>query len=243
MVHITRFEAPWFLKAPKKAYKWIIRASAGPHKLSESIPLAILLKYYLKVAETTREAKRIIFDGKVSVDGRVRRDYKYPVGLMDVVEIPSADIRVRVVPNNVRFLDVVNITKEDARYKFVRILNKTTQKSGSMQLNLEDGRNILIPKDKVNDYNFMTLDTLKIELPTQNIVKSYSVKEGNYAIITGGKNVGTIGKIKNIQWAKYKKRVYSIITLEVNNTTYETNLLNVMALGESELDPNVGVKL
>ena len=137
----------------------------------------------------------------------------------------------------------VKISKEDAKYKFVRIVNKTTNKNGNIQLNLEDGRNILIPKDKVNDYNFTTLDTLKIELPTQNIVKSYSVKEGNYAIITGGKNVGTIGKIKNIQWAKYKKRVYSIVTLEVNSTTYETNLLNVMALGESELDPNVGVKL
>lgn len=243
MAHITRFEAPWFLKVPKKEYKWIVRASPGPHKLSESIPLAILLKYYLKIAETTREAKRVIFDGKVLVDGRVRRDYKYPVGLMDVVEIPSADIRVRVVPNNTRFLDIVNISKEDARYKFVRILNKTTQKGGHIQLNLEDGRNILIPKDKLKDYNFSTLDTLKIEIPSQKIIKSYSIKEGNYAIITGGKNVGIVGKIKSIQWAKYKRRVYSIVTLESNNATYQTNLINVMALGENELDPNVGVKL
>lgn len=243
MKHITRFEAPWFLKAPKKEYKWIIRASAGPHKLSESIPLAILLKYYLKIAETTREAKRVIFDGKVLVDGRVRRDYKYPVGLMDVVEIPSADIRVRLIPNNLRFLDIVNISKEDSRYKFVRILNKTTQKGGDIQLNLEDGRNVLIPKDKLKDYNLSTLDTLKIEIPSQNIIKSYSIKEGNYAIITGGKNVGIVGKIKSIQWAKYKRRVYSIVTLESTNATYQTNLINVMALGENELDPNVGVKL
>jgi len=102
---------------------------------------------------------------------------------------------------------------------------------------------VLIPKDKLKDYNLSTLDTLKIEIPSQNIIKSYSIKEGNYAIITGGKNVGIVGKIKSIQWAKYKRRVYSIVTLESSNATYQTNLINVMVLGENELDPNVGVKL
>ncbi|MEJ2776612.1 30S ribosomal protein S4e [Sulfolobus sp. SCGC AB-777_L09] len=243
MAHITRFEAPWFLKTSKKEYKWVVRANPGPHKLQESIPLAILLKHYLNIAETTREAKRIIFDGKVLVDGRVRKDYKYPVGLMDIVEIPSADIYLRIIPDNTRFLVPIKISKEDAKYKFVRIINKTIVKNGNLQLNLEDGRNILIPKEKISEYNYPTLTTLKIEIPDQNIVNKYDIKEGNYAIVVRGKNVGLMGKIKAIQWAKYKRRKYTIVTLEgKDSSTFQTNLINVMAIGESDIDPNLGVK-
>ncbi|BFH73476.1 30S ribosomal protein S4e [Sulfurisphaera javensis] len=243
MAHITRFEAPWFLNLSKKEYKWTIRANAGPHKLSESIPLALLLKHYLNVAETTREAKRLIFDGKITVDGRVRKDYKYPVGLMDVVAIPSSDLYFRIVPDNVKYLFPVKISKEDAKYKFVRIINKTTNKNGNLQLNLEDGRNILIPKEKIPEMNYPTLTTLKIETPSQSIVKTYEIKEGKYAIVIGGRNVGLHGIIKSIQYANYKKRKYSIVAIEQKNgEIVETNLQNVMAIGENEIDPNVGVK-
>ena len=243
MAHITRFEAPWFLEISKKEYKWTIRANPGPHKLSESIPLALLLKHYMKVVDTTREAKRLIFDGKIMVDGKVRKDYKYPVGLMDVVSIPSADLYYRVIPDNTRYLSLAKITKEDAKYKFVRIINKTTNKHGNLQLNLEDGRNILVPKEKINEMNFHTLTTLKIELPSQNIITSYEIKEGKYAIIIGGRNVGLHGIIKSIQYANYKKAKYSIVTIEQKNgEVVQTNLQNVMAIGDTEVDPNIGVR-
>ncbi|MBP1357437.1 MAG: 30S ribosomal protein S4e [Sulfolobus sp.] len=243
MAHITRFEAPWFLEISKKEYKWTVRAVPGPHKLSESIPLALVLKHYIEVVETTREAKRLIFDGKVMVDGRIRRDYKYPVGLMDVVSIPSADLYFRAIPDNTRYLKLIKITKEDAKYKFVRILNKTTNKHGNLQLNLEDGRNILIPKEKINEMKFTTLSTLKIEVPSQNIATAYEIKDGKYGIIVGGRNVGLHGIIKSIQYATYKKAKYSVVTIEQKNgEIIQTNLKNVMAIGENEIDPNVGVK-
>jgi len=243
VAHITRFEAPWFLEVNKKEYKWAVRSNAGPHKLSESVPLALLLKHYMKVADTTREAKRLIFDGKVLVDGKIRKDYKYPVGLMDVISIPSADLFFRVVPDNTKYLSLAKITKEDAKYKFVRITNKTTNKHGNLQLNLEDGRNILIPKEKINEMKFPTLSTLKIELPSQNIIASYEIKEGKYAIIVGGRNVGLHGIIKSIQYANYKKAKYSIVTIEQKNgEIVQTNLQNVMVIGDTEPDPNIGVR-
>lgn len=243
MAHITRFEAPWFLNLSKKAYKWTIRASAGPHKISEGIPLALALKHYLNFAETTREAKRLIFEGKILVDGKVRKDYKYPVGLMDVISIPSADLYFRLVPDNVKYLYPVKISKEDSKYKFVRIINKTTNKKGNLQLNLEDGRNILILKDKLSEINYPTLTTLKIEIPSQNIVATYEIKEGKYGLIIGGRNVGLHGVIKSIQYANYKKRKYSIVTIEQKSgEVVQTNLQNVMAVGENEIDPNIGVR-
>ncbi|MCH4814916.1 MAG: 30S ribosomal protein S4e [Saccharolobus sp.] len=238
MAHITRFETPWFLVISKKQYKWTVRPNAGPHPIGKSIPLAVVIRDYLKLAGTVREAKHIIFNGKVLVDGKVRKDYKYPVGLMDIVSIPSADLYFRVLPDNVRFMRLSKISADEAHYKYVRIMNKTTIKGGGIQLNLEDGRNILVDKETAK--NFKTLMTLKIELPSQNIVDSFTISEGSYAIFVGGKNVGIHGVVKNINLSKFKSRKYSVITLESKGgNTYQTNLMNVMSIGREKPDMRV----
>lgn len=233
MAHITRFEAPWFLRISKKEYKWTVRASPGPHSLLKAIPLLILVRDYLNVASTSKEAKRMIFDGKVLVDGKIRRDYKYPVGLMDVISIPSADIYLRLIPDNVRFLKPINIAKEDAKFKYARILNKTTISGGNLQLNLEDGRNILISKEKIKEFNPPTLSTLKITVPEQEIVDLFEIKEGVYAVIIGGKNAGMHGVITKIQLSEYKRRRYSIVSIQdKDGKIYQTNLENIIAIGK-----------
>lgn len=235
MAHITRFEAPWYLRISKKEYKWTVRASPGPHPIDKSIPLLVLIRDYLNIASTAREAKRIIFDGKVMVDGRVRKDYKYPVGLMDVVSIPSADIYIRIIPDNVRYLKPVEISKEESGFKYARVLNKTTIKDGNIQLNLEDGRNILINKEKLKEFNPPTLTTLKISIPDQQVLDSFDIKEGAYAIIIGGKNVGMHGVITKIQLSAYKKRKYSIVTIQdKEGKIYQTNLENIFAIGHDK---------
>ena len=235
MAHLKRFEAPWFLALSKKEYKWVVRPSPGPHPISKSIPLAILVRDYLKIAETLKEAKRIIFEGKIFVDGKVRRDYKYPIGLMDIVSIPSSDLYFRIIPDNVRFLRLSKITKDEAKYKYVRVLNKTTLKKGIIQLNLEDGRNIIVYKDVSKKYK--TLDTLKIELPSQNIIDSYEISEGSYVIFIGGKNVGMHGIVKSIVKSSFKSRKYTMVTIQgKDGNTYQTNLINVMSIGRDKPD-------
>jgi small subunit ribosomal protein S4e len=63
-----------------------------------------------------------------------------------------------------------------------------------MQLNLHDGRNILSPKKK-----YKTGDVLKIEIPSQKILDSYSLEKGNVAVIIGGNHSGQIATIENYQ--------------------------------------------
>lgn len=231
MPHITRKEAPWFLKISKKEYKWTVRPSPGPHSLSKSIPLAIILRDYLNFALTLKEAKRVISEGKVLVDGVVRRDYKFPVGLMDVISIPEVGLYYRMVPNRARYIVPIPITEDQAKFKLVRIMNKTAVKGGNIQLNLEDGRNILVAKE--DSVKYLTLATLKIEVPSQKILASYPLVENTYGIIIGGKNVGAHGKVIKIKKAVYKVRKYSIVTIQRDNEVYETNLENVMVIGES----------
>lgn len=69
------------IKAPKP--------SAGPHKTRESIPLSLIVRNKLRLALNTRETKMVINakEGNIAIDGKVRKNLKYPVGVMDVISL------------------------------------------------------------------------------------------------------------------------------------------------------------
>ena len=65
------------------------KPSSGPHKTRECLPLILLLRNRLKYALTGKEVTSILMQRLVEVDGKVRTDKTYPVGFMDVVDIPK----------------------------------------------------------------------------------------------------------------------------------------------------------
>jgi len=75
------------------------RPNTGPHKLRECIPMAVLLKNRLKYALSGQEVKKICYDkeNNIKVDGKVRRDHKYPLGMMDVVEVVKTGEHFRML--------------------------------------------------------------------------------------------------------------------------------------------------
>ena len=93
------------------------------------------------LADTAREAKMIINQGEILVDGTVRKDYKFPVGFMDVIQIPKTGKTYRVLPDEKGRLVLHPISEENQNFKLCRIQNKTTIRGGRQQLNLHDGRN------------------------------------------------------------------------------------------------------
>ncbi|MEM1541479.1 MAG: 30S ribosomal protein S4e [Ignisphaera sp.] len=233
--HLKSLTAPTFWPILRKEYVWVIKPNPGPHPLNRCIPLLILIRDVLKIAENAREAKRVIFDGNVYVDGIVRRDYKFPVGLMDIVKISKADKSIRIVPYPVKYLWYVNIPEEEARLKLVRIENKTLVKDGNIQLNLHDGRNIVIKRFQSEPINYKTYDTLLIEIPSQTIIKHIPLEVNKLAIVIDGRNVGRIGKIININERTGMKRKHALITLEdLSGHRFQTILDYVMVIGEEK---------
>ncbi len=192
---------------------WVVRSSPGPHPLAKSLPLALLVRDVLRYAKTLREARYVIGKGLIKVDGKVRRDYKYPVGLMDVVEIVPTNEVYRMVPHPTKFLWPVPISQEEARYKLCRIENKTMVKGGQIQLNLHDGRNIQLPYEEGSKYD--TLDSVLIDIAENKIVDYVKLELGSLGLIVDGKNVGYYGKITEIvQTYRKRESTVKIITNE-----------------------------
>ena len=198
--HLKRLASPRSWSIPRKSRTWVVKPSPGPHALERAIPLQLAVKDFFKLANNSREARRIIGMGEILIDGKVVRNYKFPVGLMDVVAIPKLNIHFRLLLNSRGKLDFIKISKEEAKWKLVRIENKTTVKDGKTQLNFHDGKNIVL---KTNKYK--TNDVLKIALPSQKIQTCYPFESGNIAILIGGHHVGEFATIDRYEKIKSPK--------------------------------------
>jgi small subunit ribosomal protein S4e len=229
--------APRFWPIRRKEIVWVVKPSPGPHSLENCLPLALVLRNILGLADTRREAKTIVSQGKVYVDGKVRLKDDYPVGLMDVISLTEVDKFFRVLPSG-KGLIINPVDKEEAKFKLCRIENKKVVGNGHVQLNLHDGSNLLVkvadPKNPQEDV-YKTLDTLKISLPEKQVLEHLKMKENDFAIITGGKNIGKYGKIVEIEKAEGKERRNALVTIDdEKGNRYQTILNFAFAIGETK---------
>ena len=207
--HLKRHMSPAFWPIHRKEAAWAVRTGPGPHGAKVSTPLLVLIRDTLKYAQTAKEARMLIKEGKVVVDGKIRRSEKYPAGLMDVVWLPKANETYRVMPKHGGRFILHPINREEAEYKLCRIIGKKTTDGGNTQLNLHDSRNIQL-EDGGSQYSVN--DILKIKLPEQEILEKIDFKPGVKAIITGGRSQGTSGILIGLGSEPGKKRTATVRT-------------------------------
>ena len=189
--HLKRYKAPKSWPIHPKEDTWTVKPSAGSHSINSSIPLTLVIRDVLKLADNSREAKRIINSGNVLVDGRVVKDYKFPVGFMDVIEIPKTGESYRVLLDRKGRLQLDLI--DDSSAKLSKIVNKSTIKGGKTQLNLHDGKNVIIDEDA-----YSVGDVISLKVPEQEIAEVYPLQEGATVLVTGGKHTGELGTVSEI---------------------------------------------
>ena len=189
--HLKRYKAPKSWPIHPKEDTWTVKPAPGSHSINDSIPLTLVIRDVLKLADNSREAKRIINSGNILVDGRVIKDYKFPVGFMDIISIPKTGESYRVLLDRKGRLQFDLI--EDGSAKLSKIVNKSTIKGGKTQLNLHDGKNIIIEEDV-----YSVGDVINLKVPEQEIINNYPLKEGAIVLVTGGKHTGELGTISEI---------------------------------------------
>jgi len=192
--HIKRMAAPNSWAIPRKTSYWVTKPSPGPHGTRESMPLLAVVRDMLKLCDNAREARFIIGSRGVSVDGKVVTNYKYPVGLMDVVTILKTKQNYRMLVDYKSQLKLVAIDDSEKGWKLARIDGKKVIKKGKVQLNLHDGRCMILAKDQ-----YKTGDVLKIDVPSQKLVKNFKLEKGSMALLIGGSHPGSLQTIEDYQ--------------------------------------------
>ena len=183
--HMKRLAAPrsWPLK--RKVNIFITKQNAGAHSLEDSMAAVVVLRDMIEACDTAREAKRIIGNREMFVNGKAVKDPKAPVGFMDAVSIPKMDLYYRVFLTDKGKLTLVPISKDEAAWGIYKIMDKTVVKGGKFQLNLSGGRNIVLDK---NDYK--TGDVLKVAVPSQEILEAYPLDKDAAVLVASGQHAG-----------------------------------------------------
>ena len=191
--HLKRYAAPRSWAIPRKTHVWAVRPHPGPHPKEKSIPLMVALRDILHIGETASEVRKVLAMREVFVDGKIRTDPKHPIGVMDTISIPKIKSHYRVMLNPRGKITLKMVQEPESKWKLARIMDKTIIKGGKVQLNMHDGRNILVEKD-----GFKTGDVLKLSLPDQKVLERFPMQAESLAILTGGAHIGTICRIRKI---------------------------------------------
>ena len=210
--HLKRLAAPKTWNVKRKGLKFITKPAPGPHSLESGMPLNVLLKEVLGYANTTKESKKILKTNEIKIDGKSRKDFRFPIGIFDTLEIAttgtSAGESFRVVLNKKGKIDLIKIKKDEAALKPCKIIGKTMVggKTGrKLQLNLFDGKNILVESNSSqrglwneSDKTYKAGDTILVSLPELKIVKHLKLAKRAAIFLTGGKHIGEIGVIDDL---------------------------------------------
>lgn len=229
--HQKRLSAPTTWPIHRKGTVWVPKILPGAHSKKFGMPLLIFLREMIGVAQTRKEARYIISNNKIFVDGKVRRKDKLPVGHMDIVELKGTDYRYRIQMHTSHKLVAKPITEEEATYKICQVIGKRNLRGSITQVSLHDGRNILLEKDDERAGQIKVQHSLKISIPSQEIEEIYTLEEGKRVMVTEGRHQGKIGSVVEITKRFGPKASEVIIKDEKDEEEFRTALDYVFVIG------------
>jgi len=188
--HMKRLTMPRSWPLPRKSSVWIQKPNPCGHPLDLCMPMGVILRDVLGVAQNRREAKKILHSKLVKVDGAIETDIGRGVGLMDVLTV--GDVSYKCVLDTNGKLRYRTIPAKEASTKICRVMGKTTIKGAKTQVHLHDGRNLLFNENP----EYKTGDSLVISLPDQEVKSYHKFEEGSIAYLTGGNHIGELATVR-----------------------------------------------
>ena len=240
---MKRVAAPkaWYLG--KLGGVYATRPSPGPHKKRECIPLRVLLQHRLQYALNNQDSMKICKqkEGLIKIDGRIRRDHRFPVGQMDVVTIEKTneffrmllDVKGRFVPHK--------IDAKEASFKLCRVVKKYIGKNKIPYVTTHDGRTFRFPHPDISKN-----DTLKVNLTNGEISSVIKYVNGATVYLTGGNNIGRIGILQSVE--KHPGSFDIGHVKDSNGNSFATRVENIFIIGDGKspaisLPKGEGIKL
>ncbi len=191
MSYLKRQKVPRNWPIKRKGTTYVVRPNFN---IGKGIPILIILRDILKVAQNRKDVKRIIHANQILLNNKSVKDEKNNVLLFDTLSIVPTNKFYKMDLSKKGKFKVKEINVNEAGKKIAKIINKKVIKGKKVQLNLSDGRNFL------SDLKCNVKDSLLINLLENKIESVIPLKEKVKTIILEGKHsgeTGVINKIKN----------------------------------------------
>jgi len=239
--HMKRMAAPSHWMLDKLSGVWAPKPSAGPHKQRECLPLIVLLRNRLKYALNYTEAKSILIQRLIKVDGKIKTEHTYPAGFQDIISIEKTKENFRLLYDTKGRFVVHKVSPAEATYKLCRVKEVKKGQKGVSHCVTHDGRTVRFPSPEIKAF-----DTIRLNLATGKIEDFAKFEQGNVCMIMGGNNIGRVGVITH---RERHPGSYEIVHLKDEaDHSFATRLQNVMVIGKENkpwisLPKGKGIKL
>jgi small subunit ribosomal protein S4e len=210
--YIKRLYAPKYFAIHKKEHKYVVRQDPGRHTMKKSVALSIIINK-LNLAATRFEADKIIKGGLVSVNGKIIKEPKYPVGLNDIVTAGKESHMIGISDRG-----HILIAKKE-KSQIYKIIGKYKSKENKIMIQLHDGR-IMNATTAANINDSAVISNEKIS-------KVLKLDSGSKCEIIDGVHVGMMGTIKEINKGNMHKEK-SVIVEPASGEKFETLVRNII---------------
>jgi len=237
------FPSPMTKMLSKLGGKYTARPSTGPHKLRECLPLTVLLKNRLKYALTGKDVFAIVKDkeGMVKVDNKIRRDPRYPLGVMDVVSLEKTGEHFRILYDVKGRYQAHKIDAKEATFKLCKVQKKQMGANKIPYIVTHDGRTVRFPHPDIKKN-----DSIKFNLESGEVDGLIKFENGASVLVTGGNNIGRVGILQHVE--KHPGSFDIAHVKDSNGHAFATRIGNIFVIGEGKkpiisLLKNKGIKL
>lgn len=188
-MHLKRQKVPKKWPIARKGTTFVVRPLSN---LKNGIPILIILRDILKVAQNRKEVKKAINSKNILLNLKPIKDEKHPALLFDVITIvpEKKNYRVELTESGKFIVNELKDSKVDK--KVSKIINKKILRGKKTQLNLSDGNNFL------SDVKCKVDDSVLVDLKNRKIEKCLPLKEKVKVIVFEGKHAGKKGVVNRI---------------------------------------------
>lgn len=204
MTHLKRQKVPKKWPIPKKGTKYVVRPNFD---LNKGIPMLIVLRDIIKVAQNRKEVKRAIYLKQILVNNKILKDEKNSVLLFDTITIIPSKKHYRLELSEKGKFSINEIKETQSNSKASKITDKKILKGKKTQLNLSDGRNL------ISDIKCNVNDSILINFKDKKITKCLPLEEKAKVVVFAGKHTGKQGTIRKL---KPERKMVSIISKKEN---------------------------
>jgi small subunit ribosomal protein S4e len=221
-----RADVPSFWKISKKDKRFVVRTEPGPHPKNYSYPLLVLMRDILSLTKNNRETVNVLNEGKIKIDGKIVHSPRFPVGLMDVIEVPTIEKSFRLVPVE-GGLSAVEITSEEKDLKLCIVRSKKTIAGAKVACGLHDGR-VIFPEAEVD---IRPGDSCLLKLPEQDFQASFRLSKGGLALLIRGERSGEVVTLEDLKPGTFSRGSISTVRF-ADGTSSELPSSILMPLGK-----------
>jgi small subunit ribosomal protein S4e len=151
---------------------------------------------------------------------------------MDVLQIEGGGQIFRVLPRPNRGLVPTPISEKEAGFKLCKIIGKRNIEGGKIQINLHDGRSLVLPGQTTRqktDVEYAPGGAMQLGLPKQNLMGVVPFQTGALGLVIDGRNQGIFGKITTITPGTHARP--KIVKIETATEAFDTPAEYVIPVG------------